>query len=115
MANAKKFTSTAAPHFCVEGRTADPRTVDGGDSLTEYQPTQTASEAERFARAYHRRGLWAEIFSQDTKKLLAGPFDPDEAMPKRIAEAFGVQLPEGTAWPWKMLDWVVLSLVLLNW
>ncbi|MDM0078830.1 hypothetical protein QTH90_30795 [Variovorax sp. J2P1-59] len=86
MSKAVRFTSTEDPRYCVEGRTHDPRTAQGsgGDCVTDYQPVQAKGEAERLAREYHRRGLWVEIYSQVTKELLAGPFDPDEPMPSYV-------------------------------
>ena len=38
----------------------------------------------RRARFFLQRGLWVEVYDGDTKELLAGPFDPDQAAPAYI-------------------------------
>ena len=40
--------------------------------------------ANRAARLFLQRGLWVEVYDDDTKELLAGPFDPDQTAPAHI-------------------------------
>ena len=48
----------------------------------ELNTSRTA--ANRAARVFLRRGLWVEIYDDDTRELLAGPFDPDQTAPAYI-------------------------------
>lgn len=43
-----------------------------------------AAAAVVLTRAFHAIGLWVEVFDIDTQELVAGPFDPDEPLPRRI-------------------------------
>ena len=36
------------------------------------------------ARYFLQRGYWVEIYDDDTRELLAGPFDPDQSAPAYI-------------------------------
>ncbi len=40
--------------------------------------------ANRAARRILDRGMWVEVYDGDTRELLAGPFDPDQAAPAYI-------------------------------
>ena len=40
--------------------------------------------ANRAARCFLQRGLWVEVYDDDSKELLAGPFDPDLPTPSYI-------------------------------
>jgi len=85
-ATLKRFTSTAAPRFCIEASTSDPveRTGYERDNLAEYQSVATRAEAARFAHQYHQCGYWVEIYDLISKELIAGPFDPEQAMPAYV-------------------------------
>ena len=38
----------------------------------------------RRVRFFLARGYWIEVYDDDSKELLAGPFDPDQAAPAYI-------------------------------
>jgi hypothetical protein len=40
--------------------------------------------ANRAARSFLRGGLWVEVYDDDTRELLAGPFDPNQPAPSYI-------------------------------
>jgi hypothetical protein len=67
--------------FKVEGSNGDPTERDDGvrEEIADYQ---VKAAALRYVREFHSRGLWVEVFSVESKELLAGPFDPDEPLPK---------------------------------
>jgi len=43
-----------------------------------------AAAAVVLTRSLHALGLWVEVFDLDSGELVAGPFDPDELLPRYI-------------------------------
>jgi hypothetical protein len=72
--------------FVVEAGNADPATQHQHelDELTDRELHTCRSTANRAARSFLRRGLWVEVYDDDTRELLAGPFDPDQPAPSYI-------------------------------
>ena len=77
-------------HFVVEASNSDPATCQGlgsgsqRDNLRVFEIHATRTATSQRARYFLRRGHWVEVYDDDTKELLAGPFDPDQAAPAYI-------------------------------
>ena len=88
MNNAMMDTGCAAGdrRFVVEAGNADPATQHQyeRDELTDRELHTSRASANRAARSFLQRGLWVEVYDDDTRELLAGPFDPDEPAPSYI-------------------------------
>ena len=72
--------------FVVEAGTRDPATqhLHERDKLIDRELHTSRTAACRAARYLLQRGFWVEVYDDDTKELLAGPFDPDQAVPTYI-------------------------------
>lgn len=70
-------------NFCIEASTSNPETRQGYErgNLADYTVTTYRPEVIRSANYFLWRGYWVEIYNDDTKELLAGPFDPDSPLP----------------------------------
>ena len=78
--------SGAGRRFVVEVSNSDPATRDGleRDNLVDFEIHTTRTATNQRARFFLQRGHWVEVYDDDTKDLLAGPFDPDQAAPAYI-------------------------------
>ena len=80
----------AGRRFVVEASNSDPATCHGQgscsrrDNLTDFEIHATRTATNQRARYFLRRGHWVEVYDDDTKELLAGPFDPDQAAPAYV-------------------------------
>jgi len=80
----------AGRRFVVEASNSDPATCQGlgsgsgRDNLADFEIHATRTATNQRARYFLRRGHWVEVYDDDTKELLAGPFDPDQAAPAYI-------------------------------
>lgn len=72
--------------FVVEAGNTDPATQHqrDHDELIDRELHTCRTTANRAARSFLRQGLWVEVYDDETKELLAGPFDPDQAAPSYI-------------------------------
>lgn len=72
--------------FVVEAGNADPATQyqRENDELIDRELHTCRTTANRAARASLQRGLWVDVYDDETKELLAGPFDPDQPAPSYI-------------------------------
>jgi len=81
-----RFTSTALPTYIVQATNYNP--VESNEEtypeIEDFHPVKTKEEVAEYAAKYHRRGLWVEVFHNRTKELIAGPFNPDKALPRFI-------------------------------
>jgi len=88
MNNAMMDTGCAAGdrRFVVEAGNADPATQHQHerDELTDRELHTCRSATNLAARSFLQRGLWVEVYDDETKELLAGPFDPDQPAPAYI-------------------------------
>lgn len=50
------------------------------DSLLSADPTEACEQTRRFLA----QGYWVEIFHEESKELVGGPFDPDQPAPSFI-------------------------------
>ena len=77
---------TIASRFVIEASNSNPAMRHGyeRDNLADYEVHATRAAANECARLFLQRGHWVEIYSDATKELLTGPFDPDQAAPKYI-------------------------------
>ena len=66
------------PRFRVEGKPTGPQ-VDCS-YVEDFTLLHTVPEVQARVREMHRRGLWVEVFSEVSEELIAGPYDPDEAL-----------------------------------
>lgn len=66
--------------FKVEGSKSNPdeRSESFREEIASYM---TKPDALRYVAQFHRRGLWVEVFCEDSKELLAGPISPEEPLP----------------------------------
>ena len=74
------------PLFLVEAANIDPSNQHQHehDERIDRELHTCRTTANRAARAFLQRGLWVEVYDDETKDLLAGPFDPDQAAPSYI-------------------------------
>jgi hypothetical protein len=72
--------------FVVEAGNVDPATLHQHerDELIDRELHTCRTTANGAARSFLQRGLWVEVYDDETKELLAGPFDPDQAAPSYI-------------------------------
>lgn len=72
--------------FVVEAGNIDPskQHQHEHDKLIDRELHTCRTTANRAARLFLQRGLWVEVYDDETKELLAGPFDPDEPAPSYI-------------------------------
>ena len=72
--------------FVVEAGNQDPAGQHHHErnGLIDHELHTSRTAANRAARFFLQRGLWVEIYDDDTRELLAGPFDPDQAAPAYI-------------------------------
>ena len=72
--------------FAVEAGNREPAAQHqhDRDRLIARELHASRAAANRAARSFLQRGLWVEVYDDDTKELLAGPFDPDQAAPAYI-------------------------------
>ena len=77
---------TGTRRFVVEAGNIDPATQrqHDRDELIDCELHASRTTANRAARSFLQRGLWVEVYDDDTKELLAGPFDPDQPAPSYI-------------------------------
>ena len=76
----------AGRRFVVEVSNSDPATRHDHerDNLVDFETHTTRTATNQRARSFLQRGHWVEVSDDDTKELLAGPFDPDQAAPAYI-------------------------------
>ena len=72
--------------FVVEAGNIDPATQHQHqrDKLIDRELHTCRTTANWAARSFLRQGLWVEVYDDETKELLAGPFDPDQSAPSYI-------------------------------
>ena len=72
--------------FVVEAGNIDPATLHQHerDELIDRELHTCRSATNRAARSFLQRGFWVEVYDDETKELLAGPFDPDQPAPSYI-------------------------------
>jgi hypothetical protein len=69
----------AGRRFVVEASNSDPAIRHGHDhrrsNLADCEIHATRTATSQRARFFLQRGHWVEVYDDDTKELLAGPFD----------------------------------------
>ena len=72
--------------FVVEAGNIDPSTQNQHqhDELIDHELHTCRTTANRAARSFLQRGLWVGVYDDESKELLAGPFDPDQPAPSYI-------------------------------
>ncbi len=72
--------------FVVEAGNVDPSKQHQHeyDKLIDRELHTCRTTANRAARSFLQQGLWVEVYDDETKELLAGPFDPDQPAPSYI-------------------------------
>jgi hypothetical protein len=77
---------SSARRFKVEAGYRDPSAQHHHDleGLDDNEVHIGRAATNRAARAFLQRGLWVEVYDDDTQELLAGPFDPDQPAPAYI-------------------------------
>ena len=72
--------------FVVEVSNSDPAARHGHEraDLADCEIHATRTATNQRALFFLQRGHWVEVYDDDTKELLAGPFDPDQAAPAYI-------------------------------
>lgn len=59
--------------------------IRANDRATDDQREASGNAAAVvLVRSFHSLGLWVEVFDLETQELVAGPFNPDEALPRFI-------------------------------
>ena len=81
-------TRCAAGHrrFVVEASNTDPATQHQHqhDELIDRELHTCRTTVNRAALSFLQRGLWVEVYDDESNELLAGPFDPDQPAPSYI-------------------------------
>lgn len=74
------------PRFRVEASTTNPEERTGYErgNLHDYGIAESRKQARELARAYWHGGYWIEIYDDHSGELLAGPINPDAALPAYI-------------------------------
>lgn len=72
-----------AMNFRINVSTANPSTNVRNALLDTTEATDRAT-VNKVARNFLERGYWVEVFDAESSELLAGPFDPDQALPGYI-------------------------------
>ena len=72
--------------FVVEARNADPATQHQHqhDELIDRELHTCRTTANRAAHSFLQRGFWVEVYDDESKELLGGPFDRDQPVPSYI-------------------------------
>lgn len=70
--------------FVVEVSNIDPNNGHEHGNLADFEIHATRTVTNQRARYFLQRGYWVEIYDDDTRELLAGPFDPDQTAPAYI-------------------------------
>ena len=72
--------------FVVEASNGDPteRHSPRRDSLADCEIHATRTATNQRVRFFLRRGHWVEVYDDETRELLGGPFDPDQDAPSYI-------------------------------
>ena len=70
--------------FVVEVSNIDPNNGHEQGNLADFEIHATRTVTNQRARYFLQRGYWVEIYDDDTRELLAGPFDPDQSAPAYI-------------------------------
>jgi hypothetical protein len=70
--------------FVVEAGNIDPSKQHQHDERIDRELHTCRTATNRAARSFLQRGLWVEVYDDETKELLAGPFDPDQPAPSYI-------------------------------
>ena len=80
----------AGRRFVVDASNGDPATRHGlgygnrRDSLADFEIHATRTATNQRVQFFLQCGYWVEVSDDDTKVLLAGPFEPDKAAPAYI-------------------------------
>jgi hypothetical protein len=69
--------------LCVEASLRDPGKQQV-DNLAAVELSADPIEAVEKVRRFLASGYWVEVFSDESKELIAGPFNPDEPAPAYI-------------------------------
>ncbi|MBV8248480.1 MAG: hypothetical protein JO200_08505 [Comamonas sp.] len=74
------------PRLRVEASTSNPEERTGYErgNLHDYSIAESRKQARELARAYWHGGYWIEIYDDRSGELLAGPINPDAALPAYI-------------------------------
>ena len=70
--------------FVVKAGSADPASQHQHDELIDRELYTCRTTANRAAHSFLQRGLWVEVYDDESKELLSGPFDPDQPAPSYI-------------------------------
>lgn len=72
-----------AMNYIIEASTANPETRHGYErgNLSDYTITSSKQTVNQAIKMYWNHGYWVEVYNENTKELLAGPFNPDEMLP----------------------------------
>jgi hypothetical protein len=74
--------------LCIEASTTNPSQRQSHSETMENIPATTTTSdralAIRRVQKYLSRGCWVEVYNDASHELLAGPFDPDEPIPRFI-------------------------------
>ena len=73
-------------HFIVEASYSNPtvRHSREGNNLSGIESHATRTATNQRTHYVLQRGYWVEVYDEETRELLAGPFDPDQAAPAYI-------------------------------
>ena len=72
--------------YRIEASVTNPETRSGfeGRKLHDYLAVLNRTKANDHARNFWSSGYWVEVYDNETNELLAGPIDPDAAIPSYI-------------------------------
>lgn len=78
--------TTNAKSYRIEASISNPDTFTGAErgNLYDARATIDRKKANDHARDFRQRGYWVMVFDNETHEHLAGPIDPDAALPSYI-------------------------------
>lgn len=80
------FEAQSLKSYRIEASTTNPETRTGYErgNLHDYFVVLDRSKANGHARSFWSSGYWVEVYDNESNELLAGPIDPDAALPSYI-------------------------------
>jgi hypothetical protein len=72
--------------YRIEASITNPENRTGFErgNLHDYHTVIDRKKANGHALNFWRQGYWVEVYDNETNELMAGPFDPDSAIPSYI-------------------------------
>ena len=70
--------------YRIEASVTNPENTAERGNLHDDHVAIDRTKANGHARNFWRQGYWVEVYDNETNELMAGPIDPDAALPSYI-------------------------------